>query len=553
VGAPLVQLGGAKASAARLLIETKSYRYEGFFALPPGVPVNHVPLGDEVWKGLTAAAPHDELVKVTATTLVEGKGVGPAKQGWSIAPGSLKGIVYYNTYNSTKTNTGAVMTIRPGREAEVLLDGCTVCHSVSSQGNRLVAALDWHDVDIENGEVPNNPIDSGSFELRPDGSTSIKRRDEDGRRYSFGALTPDGYWFLSNGVLGTGANNGPGNEIRGLNGDVPSRLVETDTGALVPTPSLAALGVKYAVSPAFSHDGAFVAFNHREKNDGRTLSMASFDGKISPPAFSDLVDLVTLPEGGPSRVVGWPSFLPDSKGLVYHEGTGFDTYVPEYASSTPGGSKANVRLVELATKRVRELWALNGLRPDGTSYLPFGDELEGEMNFEPTVLPVPVGGYYWVFFTSRRAYGSMIAPSGGLVPGGEELYGWEQQPSPRKKLWVAAIDLDYAERADGEDPSHPAFYVTGQEVLAGNMRAFAALEPCRQNGTSCESGAECCGGFCRQTGADANNEPVLTCVPPPDDCSFEDETCTTVSDCCADADEMLCINNRCARKRPVIK
>jgi hypothetical protein len=236
--------------------------------------------------------------------------------------------------------------------------------------------------------------------------------------------------------------------------------------------------------------------------------------------------------------------LPDSKGLVYHEGTGFDTYAP--------GSKANLRLVELATKKVRRLWAANGQRPDGTSYLPYGALDEGDMNFEPTVLPVPVGGYYWVFFTSRRAYGSTIAPRGGLVPGGDELYGWEQQPSPRKKLWVAAIDLDYAERGDDEDPSHPAFYVTGQELYAGNMRAFAALEPCLP---SCASGAECCAGFCRQTGVDANNEPVLACVPAPEACSYEDETCSTAGDCCDPGDGgpgLVCINRRCARRRPVV-
>jgi hypothetical protein len=167
---------------------------------------------------------------------------------------------------------------------------------------------------------------------------------------------------------------------------------------------------------------------------------------------------------------------------------------------------------------------------------------------------VPVGGYYWVFFTSRRAYGNTIAPRGGLVPGGGELYGWEQQPSPRKKLWVAAIDLDYAEHADDEDPSHPAFYVTGQELYAGNMRAFAALEPCRARGASCESGAECCEGFCRQTGVDGENRPVTQCVAPPPACSYEDETCTTASDCCdVEGVDLTCINGRCARRRvPVV-
>ena len=37
------------------------------------------------------------------------------------------------------------------------------------------------------------------------------------------------------------------------------------------------------------------------------------------------------------------------------------------------------------------------------------------MNYEPTVLPVAVGGYYWVVFTSRRAYGNFIWQGTGSV------------------------------------------------------------------------------------------------------------------------------------------
>jgi hypothetical protein len=166
-------------------------------------------------------------------------------------------------------------------------------------------------------------------------------------------------------------------------------------------------------------------------------------------------------------------------------------------------------------------------------------------------LPVPVGGYYWVLFTSRRTYGNTIAP-GGTVPRGGDKWGKPQgteveSPSPRKKIWLAPIDLDYS----GElDPSHPAIYLPGQELESGNMRAFAALEPCRADGGSCESAAECCNGFCRETGRDANG-PVLACVPPPkNSCSNEDETCATAADCCGSDD--LCINKRCATPAPVL-
>ena len=44
------------------------------------------------------------------------------------------------------------------------------------------------------------------------------------------------------------------------------------------------------------------------------------------------------------------------------------------------------------------------------------------------------------------------------------------------------------------DPSHAAFYLPGQELASGNIRAFATLSPCKTNGSSCTSGVDCCGG-----------------------------------------------------------
>ena len=74
-------------------------------------------------------------------------------------------------------------------------------------------------------------------------------------------------------------------------------------------------------------------------------------------------------------------------------------------------------------------------------------------------------------------------------------------PSPRKKLWVAAINIDSQENPPQKaaDITHPAFYLDGQELTAGNMRAFWTLDPCEANGQSCQTGDQCCTGFCRQT------------------------------------------------------
>lgn len=522
IGAPVLQLAGAAADASYVKIATGDFVYEGYFG--PSSPTR-VTLPAAAWKGLTSSDGAPSGVTVEVTKLSAGAATGPAKETWRIAAGSLKGIIYYNTYKSQKTSTGAIMRIKPGQDAEVLVGQCAVCHSVSSKGNVVATGVNW---------ATDNPVDSATFDLLPDGSQKPRYTDTDGRKMSFGALTPDGTWLLSNGSPGSAS------PIRGLSGDYPSKLWDTTSGLEVPAPSLGSL-VSYALTPAFSHDGKRVAFNHWAQGSGKTLSVMDFDGQQSPPMFSNLKNVVTA--GG--AVAAWPSFLPDAKGIVFHDGDRFDT-----AAFGAQPAYAEVRLVDLAANAVVSLDALNG-RSGGTTYLPYGEAEEGKVNYEPTVLPVAVGGYYWVVFTSRRCYGNTVAP-GGTVTGGSNKWGTYvsgvEDPSPRKKLWIAAIDVTWQASVD---PSHPAFYLPGQELEAGNMRGFAALEPCKADGSTCESASECCGGFCRPTEqTDEAGAVVTKCVPPPPGCSNEDEACKTAADCCDVAAGYLCINERCTKPTP---
>jgi hypothetical protein len=149
------------------------------------------------------------------------------------------------------------------------------------------------------------------------------------------------------------------------------------------------------------------------------------------------------------------------------------------------------------------------------------------LSFAPTVLPEAVGGYFWVVFTSHRSYGNTL-PS---QDNGDE-YG---------KLWVAAMDIS---PTPGTDPSYPAFYLDGQETNADNLRGFWVLSPCRADGNGCDSGDECCGGYCR--GGDAGGGMV--CASSVMGCSNEYEKCNSASDCCDSSDE--CINHLCAQPAP---
>jgi hypothetical protein len=146
----------------------------------------------------------------------------------------------------------------------------------------------------------------------------------------------------------------------------------------------------------------------------------------------------------------------------------------------------------------------------GKTYLPFPDDLK--QNYFPTVAPIAAGGYFWVFFDSIRHYGNL-----GL----------------QRQLWGAAVDI----RADGNyglDPSHPPFYLPGQEFGAGNHRAFAALDPCKKDGDKCTSGIDCCGGSCFLPEMPPEfGDPVGTCSPQKNMCAKRDERCKTDADCCA--------------------
>lgn len=524
LSAPLVQLDGDAADATYVKVTTGDFSYEAFAAASGPT---RVALPEAVWRGITLSAAPGAWVEVAVSKASGGEVTGPVSERWLIAPGSLKGFVYYNTYRSKLASSGAVMRIKPGEDATVLQNGCTVCHSVSAQGNVMVAGVQWDTA---------NAVVSRSFDLPSNGGIQLRNEQDEGRVYPFGGLTPDGALVLTSGVPASGA------KMRGMSGELFTRLVDTSTGDTVASPSF---GVKVAMTPNFAPDGSRVAFNNHDASAaGHVLSVASFDGSQDPPEFGAVTNLVSDAQ----HVVAWPSFLPDGAALVFHSGDSFDT-----AKSGGGALYADVHLVDVKSKAVSKLDRLNGYDDQGKLYLPGGAAQEAHLNYEPSVLPVPVGGYYWVLFTSRRTYGNSIAP-GGTVPRGDDIWGTPQppekeSPSPRKKIWVAAIDLEH----DGAvDPSHPAFYLPGQELESGNMRAFAALEPCRKNGKGCESGAECCGGFCRETSRDADGVPVLTCsAPPANACSNIDEPCKDASECCQA--KAVCINKRCAAPPPVVK
>jgi hypothetical protein len=112
-----------------------------------------------------------------------------------------------------------------------------------------------------------------------------------------------------------------------------------------------------------------------------------------------------------------------------------------------------------------------------------------------------------------------------------------------KQLWVAAVDANLS-GATG-DPSHPAFWLPGQDPTSANMFGYWTLAPCKPTAesdggaSSCAAGFECCSGFCRDTG----NGPV--CTANPTGCHELGEACTMTSDCCNSGPAVACLAGIC--------
>ncbi|MFT3769411.1 MAG: dickkopf-related protein [Minicystis sp.] len=551
------KIGDADAIQIELSTTTGSFSWKGTFGRPAilaqtgGKFIRH-PIPQDIWDMATntAGGLGDQLT-VKLTVAQGGQAYGPISETWTIAPARLSGTIYYNSYGTQlaknyfgavggdKMFGGAVLSIRVGDTGPKLVAGgnsagnftddakCRVCHSVAANGSRLV---------VQRGD---NYSASSAYDLSPMGTTEHAMAVG----ATFPAVSPDGATALSPSGQLLSLPNGTTLPVSGLN------TVSTNLG-----------------TPAFSPDGKLVVFNPMSgpgvTNPTQKLVVMGFDAATG--AFSNPVTVVDDTGQPADTRPGWPAFFPDGKAVVFHAQSNAGADGNSGAMPTRKGAEAQIAWTSAADATlVTPLDQLNG-----KGYLPTlasastlgctGDGVQvgagtGHIanadldhandvnhNYEPTVNPVASGGYAWVVFTSRRMYGSVAAiPPYCSDPRGVDLV---QNITP-KKLWVAAIDIS---GQPGTDASHPAFYLPGQELLAGNSRGFWTLDPCRPDGNTCESGDQCCNGFCEPDGP--NGELTCSDKPPGNTCSAPQEKCTTAADCCDMTN--LCVNGFCSQKGP---
>jgi hypothetical protein len=499
------QSGGA--DGIYLHLHSSLFDYKGCF---PGQTAMQLSVPSAAW--VTAwqqSTGANDPLTVDMTTIVGTTVSGPIDETWTFALGSLKGVVYYNTYTSPQVgNNGAVMVIQPGAAGPtpfLVIQGmspegpCISCHSVSASGSMIVA---------QHHQYPGGLVDSDSYDLltnpMPNALMPTAKITTDD--WGFSAVFPDGSRLLTDGQPGmTGAvfPAGPGDNP-GMEGPKASTMYDPSTGATIPFTGLTGTHV---MMPAFSPDGTKIVFNDTDNGAGHTLVVMDFDASTN--TFSNANQIFKDTGGYP----GWPFFTPDSASVVFYDGDS-SNFASSHDPPENDVAAGDLYLVDVASGVAHALDAANGLLPNGTTYLPYGMRDE-HLSFYPTVSPVAAGGYFWVFFTSRRNYGNTLVDP-------------DDNP-PSKKLWVSAITIG---GTGGNDASHPAFYLPGQELASGNIRAFATLSPCKSDGQSCTTGIDCCGGACNNGSC---GEPM--------GCSNIDEKCTTAADCCGTG--LQCINGFC--------
>jgi len=431
----------------------------------------------------------------TATVILARYSGGTAyvstSQTWTLSTANLKGSIYY-----WRVNGGEVARIKPGAdkpESFKTAEKCIGCHTVSGNGSTISAGADVYGY-------------SSAFDVKT-GTTNFKSSTQSGYR----ALSHDGSVLAWVPALGSNGYRGE-----------PVELADGKTGASLEPSGLAAFGL--STTPAFSPDGTKIAFGLRDMGDGdqhnvfhlADLAISSFDMKTKKVTGSKKI----LKTGGGKAAI-FPTFSPDSKLVAYQLGTQSRarTVVDTSRSWTSTPSKADLRLI----------------RADGTGDIALDKACKAgvatsdlSLNFQPTFNPVVGGGYFWIVFVSMRPYGNRLTNNVDYdythcndTSGGKVAFS----DCRSKQLWVAAIDAD---PKPGVDPSHPAFWLPGQDVTDQNMDGFWALDACKKLGEGCDAGFECCDGACKPDGTGAK-----VCVkPPPGTCAAATDKCVTSADCC---------------------
>jgi hypothetical protein len=236
------------------------------------------------------------------------------------------------------------------------------------------------------------------------------------------------------------------------------------------------------------------------------------------------------PDAGVPDAIAFPSFSPDSQWIFHQRGNN-------------SRAKINFNQNEHGSDDLFVVAAHAGGTPIALDHANGKGVLSADnlhLNYAPTVNPVAEGGYIWVVFTSPRDYGNRTGVD--RVPGATS-YPNDATYANNKQIWAFAVDANI----QTIDPSHPAFWLPGQDVDSINMFGYWALAQCKptqgEGGAQpCTAGFECCSGFCR----------AGVCIDQGGGCHQTGERCASTSDCCSGGNaKVTCVAGVCQAQSPL--
>ncbi len=471
IGPELQWNGGTDTDVYKIKASSDTFSFTSWTTAPNPSRFNFPQLPSDMWRLMTNST--DGVVTLDVQRYDGAQAYSAKTQSWTIAPASLAGTIYY-----WEINQGNVVRLKPGATApEQFLQKppgvtCVACHSVSANGSTLVATF-------HGGYSP-----WGTFNTS-DGSSIYATDTASG----FQAISPTGSHVLygqsqssSTLTLSTSTNL------------MPLTTLTTPTGAPA-HPTWSNVGGRFAYG--VRADGNWLDFTNA------SLYVANVDTTV--PSITNQQQIVAAgAEGFPVNT--YPSFSPDSQWIAFQR------------SNT---ARTRAALGEVWVTNLDGTTRIPLTRMNGTGVLP---GVEGQATYQPTFLPVAVGGYFWLVAESERTYGNRLTDT--------------NPATRRKQLWVSAISTT---PQAGVDPSNPGFWLPGQELNNQNMRGAWALDPCKEIGETCEAGFECCEGFC------VYDPDVMDYVcGEQEGCSPNGSACETAEDCCEFEVGAQCINGFCA-------
>ena len=422
------------------------------------------------WKEISESSAGGPL-KLRVTRLVPGAPTATVvvDHTWTISRGNLAGTVYY-----WANTVGRVLRIQPGAEAPddflaaAGVNGCSTCHTVSGNGATMIIGGDVTTSTFD--LITNTPV----LDLPNVGKAN--------RNWAMPAVSPNGKFVVENNAPLPGPPGGSDGMFDALTGQ---KIAGTGLDGI------------FLDMPAFGPSGKHLTYVDHTTHDLAVYTYDSLNNVVSNPT-------TLIPAGGDPALncIAFPSVSPtltqgefgEKTWIVYHRGTYPNSLDTRFGPGDLYLASADQPGVEIPLDEL-----------NGKNYPFAAGDRDRHYNYEPTFMPVNAGGYSWVVFTSRRTYGNRLT-------GGQDAV---------KQLWVAAVDQN---PEPGTDPSHPAFWVPGQDMNILNMRAYWALKPCATSKDGCVTDDDCCdGNHCNKATGLCGGEEV---------CVNDGAPCKADSDCC---------------------